>query len=429
MHGAPIRKGFRQMPITDQQIREACESFQEESTAFLDRLVRFESLPGYEGPAMHWLYEQFQGLGDVVELVPIPESIRQDPEYQFTLSDKPYAERPNLRVTMKGSGGGRSVVCNAHVDVVPPSFGMERPFDPVIKNGNIYGRGAVDDKGQVAAFWVILKAMKKLGLRPKGDVVFHIVIEEETGGNGTLAMVRATKEKFDVCINLESSHGALYTSMRGAVWFKATVWGRAAHSGSPMLAVNAIDMAIEAIRVMKEVREEILAETRNDDPLLARLPNPMPLNFGEFNAGDYPSIAPRKATFSGVFGLLTTPKEEVMRRIEDAVRTRGPEWLRDPENFQIEFPYHHNIARTDPNHPSVQVLKECWESVGIEAEPAGMSASSDACFYTNFMGIPCIMTGAGNDTAHQATEHMNLHNVVVEAAMVVRFVREWCGAE
>lgn len=376
---------------------------------------------------MHWLHEQFQGLGDVVEFVPIPEEIRQDPEYQFTLSDRPYAERPNLRVTVKGSGGGRSLVLNAHADVVPPSVGQERPFDPIIKDGNIYGRGAVDDKGQVAAFWVILKAMRKLGLRPKGDVVFHIVIEEETGGNGTLAMVRATKEKFDFCINLESCPGNIYTSMRGAVWFKATVWGRAAHSGSPQLAVNAIEMAIEAIRIMKEVREEILAETRNDDPILAKLPNPMPLNFGEFHSGDYPSIAPRMATFSGVFGLLTTPNEEVRRRIEEAVRTRGPEWLRDPEHFKIEFPYHHNISRTDPNHPAVGIIKECFESIGVRAEVMGLSASSDACFYTNFMGTPTVMTGLGNDTAHQITEHITLHNVVLESAMVVRFIREWCG--
>lgn len=414
------------MPITDRQIREACESFQDEATQFLDRLIRFESLPGSEGPAMHWLHGQFQGLADAVELVPIPESIREDPEYQFTLSDRPYAERPNLRVTVRGSGGGRSVVCNAHVDVVPPSLGQERPFDPVIKAGCIHGRGAVDDKGQVAALWVILKAMQKLGLRPRGDVVFHIVIEEETGGNGTLALVRATDRKFDVCLNLESSRG-LYTSMRGAVWFKATVWGRAAHSGSPALAVNAIDMAIEAIRIMKEVREEILAETRHDDPLMARFPNPMPLNFGQFNAGDYPSIAPRQATFSGVFGLLTTPKEEVMRRIEEAVRTRGPEWLRDPDHFQIEFPYKHDIARTDPAHPAVGLLRECWDAVGIQVEPSGFCASCDACFYTNLMGIPCIMTGSGNDTAHQVTEHMRLDDVALEAAAVVRFIREWCG--
>ncbi|MCE5231353.1 M20/M25/M40 family metallo-hydrolase [bacterium] len=414
-------------PITDQQILDVCESLQDESTAFLDKLIRFESLPGYEGPAMHWLYEQFQGLGDVVELVPIPESIRQDPEYQFTLSDLPYSERPNLRVTVKGSGGGRTLVTNAHVDVVPPSYGQERPFDPVIKDGCSYGRGAVDDKGQVAAIWVILKAMKKLGVRPKGDVVFHIVIEEETGGNGTLAIVRDTKEKFDLCVNFESGRGHLYTSLRGAVWFKATVWGRAAHSGNPQAAVNAIDMAIEAIRIMKEVREEILAETRNDDPVLAKLPNPMPLNFGEFNSGDDPSIAARKATFSGVFGLLTTPHREVMRRIEEAVRTRGPEWLKDPEHFQIEFPYHHDISRTDPNHESIPILKECWKMVGVNAEVMGLSASSDACFYTNIMGTPTVMTGYGNETAHQVIEHMNLHNVVLEAAMMVRFVREWCG--
>ena len=107
--------------ISKEDIIKTCESLLDETTAFLDRLVRFESLSSYEGPAMQWLYEQFKNIADVCEKVPVPESIVDDPDYSFRMDEQPYEGRPNVRVVMKGDGSGKSVLMNAHVDVVPPS--------------------------------------------------------------------------------------------------------------------------------------------------------------------------------------------------------------------------------------------------------------------------------------------------------------------
>ena len=139
--------------IDKEVILKTCLELQPETTAFLDRLVRFESTGGYEGPAMHWVHEQFKGLADECELVLVSENIVNDPDYAFRMDERPYEGRPNVRVVLRGDGSGKSVIMNAHVDVVPPSKGQERPFDPYVKEGALYGRGSCDDKGQVAVMW------------------------------------------------------------------------------------------------------------------------------------------------------------------------------------------------------------------------------------------------------------------------------------
>jgi len=407
------------------KILETCLELLDDTTAFLDKLTRFKSVSGYEGPAMKWIYEQFEGLADICELIPVPEEIVKDPDYGFRIDERPYEGRPNLRVVLKGDGTGKSVIFNAHVDVVPQSKGQERPYEPYIENGAMYGRGTCDDKAQVAVMCTILKAMKKLGIRPKGDVILHIVIEEETGGNGTLALIRRG-EKADCCINLEPCSNNILTSIRGAVWFTGIVYGQAGHSGASETTVSALSMAIEAMDIIEGYHDELLAETINDDPLFAAFENPMPVTFGQLVAGDWPAMAPEKAVFKGVFGFLTTPKEEVMRNMVDRVKTRGSEWLKD--NFEMTFQYRHDTSRIDPELPFVKILGQCYNEMGIQSEIGAMPASADAWFYTNILGIPALATGCGHlGDAHTKSEHVVLKEIAEESAVLTLFIKEWCG--
>ena len=96
--------------IDKETIHKTCEELLVESAIFLVRLVQFESLSSYEGPAMEWLYGQFKNLADVCELVPISEDIVDDPDYSFRINNQPYEGRPNLRVVLKGDGTGKSVI-------------------------------------------------------------------------------------------------------------------------------------------------------------------------------------------------------------------------------------------------------------------------------------------------------------------------------
>lgn len=410
----------------NETIKKTCEKLLDETTAFLDQLVRFKSMPGHEGPAMEWLYERFSGLADMCEKVTVPDSIVDDPDYSYTLGRLSYKGRPNIRVMLRGDGSGKSVIFNAHTDVVPPSDGHHRPFDPYIESGRMYGRGTSDDKGNVAVLWTILKAMKKLGIKPKGDVIFHIVVEEEIGGNGTLAFIRSG-DRADCCINIDGGDtGKIHTSVRGAVWFTCTCYGKAGHSGMPGITVSALKLAVEAMNIIEEYHNDLLAETINDDLLFSGMANPMPVTFGRLEAGDWPAMAPQKAVLKGVFGLLTTPKEQVIREMKERIKTRGSAWLRN--NFEIAFEYRHDISRIDPQLPFVQVLSRCFDSMGVKSEICAMPASSDTWFYTNLADIPAVLTGCGDGaTSHTATEYVTLNAISIESAVMIAFIRDWCG--
>ena len=406
-------------------IKSACLGLLDDTTSFLDRLIRFESMPGFEGPAMHWLHKQFMDLADVCEKAPVPESIVNDPEYSSLLDRQPYEGRPNVRVVLKGDGAGRSVIFNAHVDVVPPTKKQECPFDPYIRDGAMYGRGTCDDKGQVAVLWTMLRAMKKLGIRPRGDVILHLVIEEEPGGNGTLALLRRG-EKADCCINLEPCSNRVCPSVRGSVWFTGTVHGRAGHSGTAQVTVSALKMAIEAIRIIEEYHDELLARTIGEDPLFAGKNNPMPVNFGQLHAGDWPTIAPEEAYFSGIFGFLTTPRETVMREIVERIKTRGHPWLKD--HVEMNFPYRHDTCRTDPGLPFVKLLADSYGELWVSSSLSAATTSMDAWLYPGILGIPTLATGCGNlEDAHTIDEHIVLRDIAMEAAVLLRFIEKWCG--
>src|ERR1035437_5262046 len=201
---------------------------------FLCEMIRFESTPGKEHEVMLFAEKEFQKIGGVtVERVMMSDALKDDVDYSTPVEGIKYDGRFNLRVTRKGSGGptpGKKLMFNAHTDVVPASEGQVDPFDPKVKDGIVYGRGACDDKGEVATFYLLMKTLNALGVKTAADVVGHIVNEEENGGNGSLAMAR-TGEMADGCIVMEASEGKLFTSIRGAVWFKIIFHGNPRHSG------------------------------------------------------------------------------------------------------------------------------------------------------------------------------------------------------
>ena len=414
--------------MTDKnKILETCFGLQGETTDFLAKLVSFDSISSYEGPAMEWLYDQFSEVSDECEKVTVPEAIVDDSAYSFRMGDQPYEGRPNVRAVMKGDGSGKSVLMNAHADVVPPSSGHDRPFNPYVEDGVMFGRGTCDDKGQLAVMWTIFKAMKKLGIRPKGDIILHIVIEEETGGNGTLALIRRG-EKADCCLNLEPADNNVLAATRGAVWFTGTVHGLAGHSGSAQTTVSALKMAIEAIKIIEEYNADVLAATHADNPLFLKFKNPMPVTFGQLESGDWPAMAPQKAVFKGVFGLLTTPKEEVMREMEKRIRTRGPEWLADEEHFQISFTYRHDTCQVDPEGELVTSLIDSWREAGVDSEVSAANYGADGWFYNNILGIPTVCTGCGSiNHAHTSKEQVVLADIAKEAAALFLFIGKWSG--
>lgn len=404
---------------------DAAAELRESAAGLLSELIGFESTVGNEGPVMRYMHERMAQVADEVEFVEVTEAIKDDPDYSYPVVTT-YGDRPNVRAVRRGTGGGKSLILNTHLDVVPPSSGHVDPFVAREEDGVIFGRGACDAKGQATTIWLLFRLLDELDIRLKGDIIAHLVIEEEIGGNGSVAMARYG-DTADACVVLEPTDFVLLPQVRGAVWFDATVYGQAGHSGRPGGTVSALLKAIEVIRLFTEYHDRILAESRGKYPLFDQFENPMPLTVGMLEAGNWPAQAPQRANLKGVLGLLPDrTKEQVMAEMEAAVRESGDPWL--AEHFEIDFTYRHDANVIEPDHPLVLALQDAVSAVGREPKVSAMTASCDAWLYNNQLGIPTVVFGPGTlGVAHSDQEQIPVAEMLQAAATLAGFAEGFCG--
>ncbi len=354
--------------------------------------------------------------------VPLSDDIIKDPDYCDPVPDIKYNGRFNLRISRKGLGGGRKLMFNAHTDVVPASEGMTHAWDPKLEEGSIYGRGACDDKGQVALFYHVMKVLDRLGVQLKGDIVAHLVNEEENGGNGSLAMARSG-EKADFCIVLEPTENRLLTSIRGAVWFRIKFKGIAGHSGQAGQTKSALLLARNAMNILEKYHDDLLKASRGFK-LFDIYPNPMPITFGKLQAGNWPAAAPNQAVLEGVLGFLPNKtKEDVCREMKEALLAGGL----TQDDFELTFMYRHDCSVMDPTHEFTLMMLENAAAAGYSLKVDGMTASCDAWFYNNQLGVPTLVFGAGSlKVAHSIKENIAIADIARTAEILLNFILEYC---
>ena len=386
---------------------------------FLKEILSIPSQSGNEGDVQRCIYEKLKEWDVLCNLIPIDNSIKNDSEYSNPVKGLDYNDRPNLRVFKSGSGE-KTVAINSHTDVVPPSIGQKNPFAPRIDtDGNIYARGACDAKGQIAAMALLLKtACEYKQLRP--NILCHMVVEEELGGNGTLAMLRHEKAaRPDVLINMEPTNLRLMTSIRGAIWFEMRFFGKSGHAGDATSTENAIFKAIQAVQVLKDFHARLLQESK-DYGLFEGMDNPMPLTIGQFISGVWPSMVPSEAKITGVLGLLpNTTREEVIQGLKDELEKPENLWI--SKDMGLEFTYRHNAVELPVGHWFAQSMSKACEKSGLDQTPMAMTASTDAVFY-NDLAIPSLAFGPGDiKFAHSSDEHININDILKATEVIFNF--------
>lgn len=393
---------------------------------FLKDLIRIASTSGKEEPAVQFIHDRIEPLVDAIELVPLNNALKNDPDYSSPIENIDYSGRHNLRAVLKGNGAGKSLLFNTHIDVVPPSALQERAFDPYEQDGLMYGRGACDAKGQIATLFLLLHLLHQSKLKLGGDIIFHFAVEEENGGNGTLAAIRRG-EPADAAIVMEPTGMKILPSVRGAVWFRLTCVGKPGHSGSGGKRISALDLAIEAMSILRDYHDHLLVASKGI-PLFDDYADPMPITFGKCYAGDWPATIPNTAIVEGVLGFLPNrSKEQVMQEIKDAIRATGSEALQS--NFQIEFMYRHDCHTLSPEHELVKLLAEAGLKTGMQPVISAMAASCDSWFYQNQLKIPTVVFGPGDlAVAHSNHEHIAIAQIEQAAQILFEFISNWCQA-
>ena len=399
--------------------------FIDETKQFLSDLIAFKSVGGNETDAMEYLCRRFGEFDSVeVKKVYIGNSIKDDYYYSCPANEFDYSNTYNLRIVRKGTSSGKSIILNTHVDVVPAGE-MVNPWQGSCKDGVVLGRGSVDAKGQIATIFLLFKLLEEFKIKTAGDIIVHIVVEEESGGNGTLAMVRNIHEDAAGCINLEPTDGKLMVSIRGAVWFKIRLKGRSGHSGSSQ-TVNPIWMAHEVMSILKDYHRDLFNKLKSQK-YYDQYENPMPLTFGKMHAGDWPSSCPDEAVIEGVLGFLPDMTEkQVCAGIKQALLDNSS--LLNKDNFDLKFTYRHNCCVIDEEDSLVRGIIKGADLADVNIEKAAMTASTDAWYYSEIADIKAVAFGPGKlSCCHSSNESIKLTEIVDAGKVLFQSVKIFCG--
>ncbi|MGB9587727.1 MAG: ArgE/DapE family deacylase [Armatimonadota bacterium] len=391
----------------------------------LANLLSFRSTVGNEQEAQKYLATYLLDLGFDPEMLPIHPGIESHPDYTNVPGHSGYDGRENLVLTVPGSGGGKGIILNSHIDVVP---GSDDLFEPYVGHGIVRGRGACDAKGQIVTAVLALIALKEAGIQLKGNVVFQSVIEEEAGGNGSLSVV-LDGIRADGVVVMEPSGLNVFPANRGAVWFKLTVQGKPTHMGRWRDGVNAIEEIIRVIGVLKEYEQKLVAQSAGD-PLFPDVAANVIVNVGTIQGGEWPSMVPGQCTVEGGIGFLPNKRlADIKEEIASEITNHCSSWVRD--HYTLEFNRLHNEAyRLPPDHPLVQTLYTSALSVDVNSKITGFTASCDARLFWHTAKLPTVVFGPGEFSyAHSQDEQISIAEIKTAANILVRFLMQWCGVD
>ncbi|MDP6122085.1 MAG: M20/M25/M40 family metallo-hydrolase, partial [Rhodospirillales bacterium] len=274
---------------------------------FLQKIISIPSVTGNEGPIQDFLGDYLGNLGlDVDKWETDWEELKKHPGYRPVAVG--YEGRPNIVATLNGTGGGRSLLLNGHVDVIP--IGMkegwsQEPWGGKIEDGRIYGRGAADMKSGVATHIMVVECMLAAGLKPKGDIMINLVIDEELSGHGTLdTVIRGYKA--DGGISGETSGLAVQPACIGRIWFEIMIRGKVAGIQTRYEGVSGIELGTKICKAVQDLEDTRVATVSH--PLYPNALDSLPCIIGSFSAGNYPSACPDTCLLKGSIG--TVPGED-----------------------------------------------------------------------------------------------------------------------
>ncbi len=320
--------------------------------------------------------------------------------------------RPNVTAVVRGTGGGRSLMLNAHLDTVGVA-GYEDPLAAVIVGDRCYGRGSLDTKaGLVAAMRATAAAA---GMSLAGDVVLTGVIDEEAGSTGTEAVVRS--QAADAAVVLEPTGLEIAIAHRGFAWGRVTVHGVAAHGSDPASGVDAIAHAGTVLTGVAALHARLQESAAH--PLLGHGGVHASLISGGQEVSSYPALC----TIDMERRLL--PSEDNTTWEAELAGLAG--LVAPPATADYEVPFSRFPLQVSPDELIVTSLVDAATSVlGVAPIVSGAPYWTDAALLAK-AGIPAVVYGPGGSGIHSHEEWVDLPTMDACERTLVRLIERWCG--
>jgi acetylornithine deacetylase len=400
----------------EQAVRDAVERRRDELVELTRELVQRRSTLGSEEPAQELVEERLRSAGFEVERVePNAEAALADPYAGYPFL--PYEGRSSVAARLPGAGGGRSLHLNGHVDVVPverPDVWEHEPWSGEVADGRIWGRGAGDMKGGLAAYLVAAAAVAETWDERRGDLLFSSVIEEECGGNGMWSVLRAGYEADAVLIG-ESTALRLGHAGTGVVWARLTAAGGAGHA---MLGggEGPFDRLCRAVAGLRTVESEINEPVR-DEVFAAVRERPYGMTVGRIEGGVWTASTPHELVAQIRFGFgRDVEPGKVQERLRAAAEDASPEVEIAFEGFRARAYAHPTTG------PLVDTVAAVHRSViGTEPETMAFTATTDA----RYVQDPCLCYGPSAGNLHGTDEWVDVETLVRTATVAALTAAAW----
>jgi acetylornithine deacetylase len=408
-----------------------------EIIALAQTLVRIDTCAtppeGKEAPAQRALYRFLKRNGLDVEIY--DTGFLDDSDHPFVRRERHYAGRPNVIARLQGTGRGRSLLLNGHMDTVTPGLNpwRESPWSGAIHNGRLHGRGSFDMKGGLAAQFGVCLALRKAGLRLGGDILCESVVDEEWAGGGGSLAARLRGDTADACAIGEVSGLAVFRATRGGHFFEIN-----ARAGDPthyFSRTEVIGPAVPMGRLLGWI--DRWAEKRRrikKGKAYADFADPAPVQVLALEANRFeaqvPWSVPLEAKMRVYFQFL--PHEDV-EAVVRAIKESFQEFCAGDPFFSVHRPHWRDIVypplaghELPADHPWTRCLTAAASTV--LRRPVAATAAEfpcDAFLMQNHFGIPTLIFGPAGGGAHNVNEYVTVSSMIRTAEVLLAAALTW----
>ena len=402
----------------------------EHEIEFLRGLVTRRSTLGDEALVQRFVAAELGALGLAVDTWEIDAaSLAKLPGYGPV--EWSFAGRSNVGARWSGAGGGRSLVLQGHIDVVPatPEHHWTRdPWGAEIAEGRMWGRGAADMKAGVAAMVYAVRALRDAGVRLRGDVSLVTVIGEECTGNGALSAL-ARGYTGDAAIIPEPFGDQALEAQVGVLWARITIRGRGGHAERASEVQNAIAKAARVIDAVGEL--EAAANRAERHPAFEGEVHPLNYNVGVVRGCDWPSTVPEECVLEvrlGTYPGEHLPDVQARFRSELTERVRDDPWLAAHPPEVTFYAFQADGFAIARDAPIMQALAGVHRDLtGGELDYLSFTGTTDARFFNLFYDTPATCYGPLGGNLHAPDEWVDLESVRRVTKVLAATAMEWCG--
>jgi succinyl-diaminopimelate desuccinylase len=381
------------MELAKRIVEEANKS-RDEIIELTQKLIR---VPSYSGDA--------RTLSQIAQIIS-EEMERMNLSVQLIEAEKGLS---NVIGTFRGSADALCLLFNGHTDVVPAQSGGDwtsEPFAAEIKEGRIYGRGACDMKGGLAAMLAAARIAFRLFPEYKGNLILTATVDEEIGGFKGLKYVVAQGIKADMGVVCEPSALKIVNVCKGLLQLRLRTRGKSAHGGVPEQGVNAIS---KMMKILNKLESHDFGQTPHK--VLGR----PTVNIGRIGGGQKPNVVPDSC--EAEIDIRYLPGKNHRQIIDDVERAIAELKKEDRQiNAEIEIIRYRSSLEIAQNSPVIKTIMEAGKEIlGEYPELRGMITPGDSEYLVN-AGIPSVIFGPGDEhLAHSANEWIAINDILTAA--------------